>query len=350
MADKVRIAFVGVGNMGQCAHLKHYAALPECEVVALAELRPALREQVARRYGVPRTYAGASELLSHERPDGIVASQPFTRHGHLLPELYAAGVPVFSEKPLAASVQVGEQLLGALAAGGSWHMVGYHKRSDPATMAAKREIARLQETGAWGRLRYVRITMPPGDWVAGGFSDVITDAPLQGLPEDPPPADMDGEAFKAYMAFVNYYIHQVNLLRHLLGEPYRVTYAAPSGVLLVAESASGVTGVIEMAPYETTLDWHESALVAFEHGYLRLELPAPLACHRPGRLELFADPGRGATPTLTVPTLPWVSAMEQQARNFVAAIRGEMQPPCQAAEALEDLRVAREYLRLWKGA
>ena len=41
--------------------------------------------------------------------------------------------------------------------------------------------------------------------------------------------------------------------------------------------------------------------------------------------------------------------MRQQAVNFVRAIRGEMAPLCQPAEALEDLRVAREYLRLWKG-
>ncbi len=43
---------------------------------------------------------------------------------------------------------------------------------------------------------------------------------------------MDKPTYDAYITFVNYYIHQVNLMRHLLGEPYRVTYADPSGVLL----------------------------------------------------------------------------------------------------------------------
>ena len=41
--------------------------------------------------------------------------------------------------------------------------------------------------------------------------------------------------------------------------------------------------------------------------------------------------------------------MRRQASNFLRAIRGEAPPPCEAAEALEDLRVAREYLRLWRG-
>jgi predicted dehydrogenase len=166
---------------------------------------------------------------------------------------------------------------------------------------------------------------------------------------------MDEETCQAYNSFVNYYIHQVNLLRHLLGEPYRVAYADPSGVLFVATSESGICGTIEMAPYSTSVDWDESALIGFEHGAcgeagaINLELPAPLACYRPGRVEIFRDPGQGATPTRTVPTLPWVHAMRQQAINFVAAIKGEAKPPCEAAEALEDLKVAREYIRLWKG-
>jgi hypothetical protein len=48
--SKPKIGFVGVGGMGQAAHLRHYATLPECEVVALAELRPKLGEAVARRW------------------------------------------------------------------------------------------------------------------------------------------------------------------------------------------------------------------------------------------------------------------------------------------------------------
>ena len=342
---KVRIGFVGAGGMGQAAHLRNYATLPECEVVALAEVRPRLGEAVARRWGVPRVYADAAEMLAAERLDGLVASQPFERHGRVITPLYAAGLPVFTEKPLAASVEVGERMLAALAAGGSWHMVGYHKRSDPATMAAKAEVDRLKETGELGRLTYVRLLMPSGDWMAGGFVDNVgTDEPAPDTP-----ADVAAGWGDPFFDFVNYYIHQVNLMRHLLGEPYRVTYADPSGVLLAGHSESGVACALEMTPYRTTRDWQESALVCFERGWVKLELPAPLALNRSGRAEFFADPGEGRAPRTTVPQLPPVHAMRQQAANFVAAIRGERRPPCGAAEALEDLKVARDYVRLWKG-
>ncbi len=345
------MGFVGVGGMGQCAHLRNYVGLADCEVAALAEIRGDLGEKVAARYGVPRVYRDHQAMLGKETLDAIVASQPFTRHGTLIPELLAAGIPVFTEKPLAASVEMGEKVVAAARKAGTWQMVGYHKRSDPATMHAKAEVDRLKTTGELGRLRYVRLLMPAGDWVASGFTDLITtDTPAPELASDPAAGDMDPGTFKLYIEFVNYYIHQVNLMRHLLGEPWTVTYADPSGVHLAGRSAGGVACSLEMSPYQTTIDWQESALVAFERGWVKLELPAPLASNRPGRVEIFRDPGGGAVPQVLVPQLPWVHAMRQQAANFLAAVRGECPPLCDSVEALEDLKLARQYIRLWKGA
>jgi len=349
MSDKIRLGFVGVGGMGQCAHLRNYASLDGCEVVALAELRPELGRKVAAKYRVPRVYPDHREMLADERLDAIVASQPFRRHGVLLPELLAAGLPVFSEKPLAGCIEAGEKIVAAAQSGG-WLMLGYNKRSDPAAMYAKVEIDRLKASGDLGAIKYVRILMPAGDWIAGGFFDLVrTDEPYPKLDQEPPASDMDDETFQAYIAFVNYYIHQVNLMRHLLGESYEVTHADPSGVLLVGRSESGVCCTIEMSPYQTTVDWQESALVCFEKGYVKLDLPAPMVLNRPGRVEILRDPGGGATPETVVPQVPQVHAMRQQAVNFLAAVRGEMPPMTDAAEALEDLKVAREYIRLWKG-
>ena len=347
---RVRIGFVGVGGMGQAAHLRNYATLPECEVVALSELRPELGRKVAAKYGVPKVYRTFEDMLAKEKVDALVASQPFWRHGTLIPEVLKAGVPVFTEKPLAASVAMGEKIVAAARASRTWHMVGYHKRSDPATMYAKAEIDRLRSTKELGRLTYVRLAMPAGDWVAGGFVDnVNTDETTGPLVEDPRDPSMSDAAWKAYFEFVNYYIHQVNLMRHLLGEPYTVVHADPAGVLFIGRSASGIPCALEMSAYQTTIDWQESAFVAFEKGYVKLDLPAPLASNRPGRVEILRDPGGGAVPVTSVPHLPWVHAMRQQAVNFLKAVRGEMKPLCDSTEALEDLKVAREYLRLWKG-
>jgi hypothetical protein len=102
-------------------------------------------------------------------------------------------------------------------------------------------------------MRYVRVTMPPGDWSAQGFSHRIeTDEPYPSIGFDPAPAGMNEATATRHEAFVNYYIHQVNLIRLLLGERYRVSFADPSGVLLAGQSDSGVACALEMSPYRTT--------------------------------------------------------------------------------------------------
>ena len=345
--EKVKIGFVGVGHMGQCAHLRNYAAIDECQVVAIAELRPKLGEQVAARYGVSRVYRSHEELLATEKLDGIVAAQPFTRHGQLVPQLLAAGVPVFIEKPLASAVDAAQSIVQAAKDHRTWVMVGYHKRSDPGLIRAKDELDRLKQTGELGPLQYIRITMPPGDWIQGGFDDVIvTDEPVGELAADPPDPQMDAQTFERYIGFVNFYIHQVNLLRWLLGETYRVVHTEATGVVLVARSASGVPGVIEMNPYRTTRSWKESVLIGFERGYIEADIPAPLVRGCSADVRVLRDPGdNDAIPQMERP-LTKEDAMHRQAMNFIGAIRGETSPPCDAAEAIEDLETARDYVEM----
>ena len=111
--NKIRIGFVGVGNMGQAAHLRNYASISECEVVAIAELREQTARQVAQRYNVPHVYLDHNEMLEKQHLDGIVCPQLFWRHGVIVPEVLKAGVPVLTEKPLAASIEVGEKIVQA---------------------------------------------------------------------------------------------------------------------------------------------------------------------------------------------------------------------------------------------
>jgi predicted dehydrogenase len=116
-------------------------------------------------------------------------------------------------------------------------------------------------------------------------------------------------------------------------------------------STSGVSGILEMAPYHTTQDWQESALVGFDKGYVKLDLPAPMVIDRPGKLQVLEDLGGTETPKLIEPVFaPW-HAMRSQAANFIRAVQGESTPLCTAADATKDLEIARDFLRLQqKGA
>ena len=173
---KIRLGFIGTGNMGQMAHLRNYATLPNCEVVAMAELRPQLRAQVAQHWNIPEVYASDAELIAKAKVDAFVAIQCFWFHGGLLPAVIAAGKPIMIEKPLAHSVEIAEQLTALSQQHRAPIYVAYHKRSDLAAVAAAEKIREWKASGKFGKVRYIRVTMPPGKWDAEGFSTrLVTD-------------------------------------------------------------------------------------------------------------------------------------------------------------------------------
>jgi predicted dehydrogenase len=349
VAGKVRIGFVGAGFMGQLAHIRSYALLrDECELVALAEPRERAAELVASRYGIDRVYSDHRELLESEQLDGIVAAQRYTFHAALLPELYPNVPHLFTEKPLALTTTTGDRLARLARESGCVHMLGYQRRSDPATVEAKRTVDAWKASGELGALRYLRICYTDGDWTAnasGRFLETGEQPPPFPAEELPPELAGDEEVLWALSTGVDQLVHPLNLLRHFLGEPYRLVFAHASGRLYAFEGESGVPMTIEVSPYRISVGFDEELLVAFERGYVRLR-PAPsLAISRAGRLEIYSDPGGDALPQRIEPQLPWVDPQQAQAANFLRVCRGEAPPPTDAAEAAEDLHLVADIVR-----
>jgi predicted dehydrogenase len=347
VAEKVRIAFVGAGFMGQLAHIRSYALLrEECELVALAEPRQRTAQLVAERYGIAHVYRDHRELVESEQLDGIVAPQRYTHHAALLPELYPHVRHLFTEKPLALSAETGDRLAALAREAGCVHMLGYQRRSDPATVEAKRSVDAWKASGELGRLRYLRMCFTDGDWTgnAHGMIDVGEEPALFPAEEPPPEFAADEDALWALSTGVNELVHPLNLLRHFVGEPYRLVFAHVTGRLYAFESESGVPMTIEVSPYRLSVGYDEELLVAFEHGYVRL-WPAPsLAVNRAGRVEIYSDAG-GGLPQRVAPELTWTDPQQAQAANFLRVCRGEASPPTDAAEAALDLHLVADIVR-----
>jgi predicted dehydrogenase len=163
--------------------------------------------------------------------------------------------------------------------------------------------------------------------------------------EEPPPEFAgDDEALWALSTGVDELVHPLNLLRHFVGERFRLVFVHVSGRLCAFESESGVPMTIEVSPYRVSVGFDEELLVAFERGYVRL-CPAPsLAVNRAGRVEIYRDT-RGALPQRIAPELPWIDPQQAQAANFLRVCRGEAPPPTDAAEAAEDLHLVADIVR-----
>jgi len=347
--DKVRIVFAGVGGMGQMAHLKNYVILPDCEVVAIIEAREKLGKAVAQRYGITNVFTSVEDFKKANISfDGFVSAQQYRNQKNIMKELYSFGLPVLSEKPISLGIETGKELLALAKANGVTHVVGYHKRSDPAMEFGKELADQWKASNKFGNFRYLRATMPAGDWVANGFDGMIsTDDPYPPCDWEPDVNYFENAEFNTYYdVFVNYYIHQINALRLLLGEDYNITYAEKTKTLLVAESISGKPAIIEMSPWSNTIDWQETYLLAFDKGWILIELPCPLVSNQPGKVTIYEDNGEHSTPIKWSPTLPHVHAMKNQAMNYIKFIKGEKSAKCTSDDAVKDLENVRQYVEL----
>jgi len=337
----VRIGFIGAGKQAQRAHIRNYAILQDCTLAAIADPDQQLAQKVAMRYGIQNAYSSHKEMLANEHLDAVVVTlPPLPFAERILHDLIEAGVHVFTEKPLAYSVEAGKRLAAAEKSG-KLFAIGYHRRSDPAVMHAKAEIETLKESGELGKLQYVRLHVSlAGDWIAGGYDGAIigttVSAPIPFPNEEFP--GMTDESVMKFRMFSGAHSHQFDKVRHLLSEDYRITHADPTGILMTIESTGGVPGVFEFTPYASSSDWRESTLVAFERGYIKVSVPAPVSNYIPGRVEMFRD-----KEGITVPVFPAQGALQKQAENFVAAVRGANHSFCGLQDAVKSQELALDW-------
>ena len=339
---KVKMGFIGVGFMGQLAHLHNYVKLPEyCEITTLCDVKINQAKELANRFNIPKVTADYKELLADPEIEAVACIQYFENHINLVPDVLRAGKHVMTEKPLCIFPENGNKIVQAAKETGKIHMVGNHKRSDPATEHAVEIINKWKQSGEMGEMTYIRISMPPGNWRKDCDAPFFTEETPGFVPPETAPDGMDEVTRNKTIWFVNYYIHQVNLMRFLLGEDYKLTYADKH--FLSGLSESGVNCILELEPYNTSIDWQEHALVCFERGWVRIDLAAPLSPVS-GTVTVYED--KGWDSTFKYPVMPNISAMRNQAKNFLMAVRGEKCPPCVSEEAVKDLRIAADYIRM----
>ena len=136
----IRIGLIGSGRMGEVfAHHLAYS-IAEADFVAVADVNHEAAKRVASRYGVKRHYGDYVELLSQKDIDAVVIATPTKTHDKVVVDAANASKHIFSEKPLALTLQGCDTALTAVKAAGVKLQVGFMRRYDPAYLAAKQKI------------------------------------------------------------------------------------------------------------------------------------------------------------------------------------------------------------------
>jgi len=142
----MRVAVIGVGSMG-FNHLRVYSELEDVQIVGIADVSAERLAGLGARFAVP-TYTDYRELLEEEKPEAVSITVPTADHEQAASFALKAGAHVLVEKPIAATVEEGQSLIGLAKEQQRQLMVGHIIRFNPAMQALK---ARL-EAGELGKI------------------------------------------------------------------------------------------------------------------------------------------------------------------------------------------------------
>jgi predicted dehydrogenase len=124
----LRMAVIGVGHLGQ-AHARILAAMPDVELVGVADVSAAQAGLVAERHGC-RAYTHYGPLLDQVDAASIVV--PTCHHHAVASAFLDRGVPLLVEKPLSPTVQQADDLVRLARLRGVVLQVGHVERFNPA--------------------------------------------------------------------------------------------------------------------------------------------------------------------------------------------------------------------------
>ncbi|MCH2095264.1 MAG: Gfo/Idh/MocA family oxidoreductase [Rhodobacteraceae bacterium] len=123
---------------------------PRLEMICAASEESAQRYRSA--YGFARSTSDWQALVADPKVDAIVIATPQSFHKDIALAAFAAGKPVFCEKPLGASIDDARAMVAAADASRLPNMVGFNYIRTPASQYARQLIA----DGALGQITWFR--------------------------------------------------------------------------------------------------------------------------------------------------------------------------------------------------
>jgi predicted dehydrogenase len=342
---KLKIGIIGAGFMGQLAHLINYIDIENCEIIALAEYRPILRQKVASRYGICCTYENHVQLLNDSEVEAVIVVTPRHVTGPVAFDCLNAKKHVLTEKPMAGTVEQGERLVQAAEKNDVQYVIGYMKRYDEGVLEAKNILNTLIETRELGSILFVRAHCFMGDSFCNPSGHITTDEEpsksLVGWPTHPewvPPCyELD------YAGYINTYTHNTNLLRFLFDK-------TPIADYVDFDRMDGRIAVLNFGNFICSLEtgrstyhyWDEIFQIYFANGHLTIKTPPPLLKNNAASVEIYRS---GEKPEIKIYPSNWTWSFKRQANAFVNDILNKTPSLNQGIDALEDLKLCEQ---MWK--
>ena len=350
--DPVRLGYIGCGFMAQKVHIPNFISLPNCELLAIAEVRNQLGQKVQQKYQIPKLYQDHIELAKDDEIEAVAVSAGFAMQGQIAKDLLSAGKHVFMEKPMAVSVKQAEEMVKAAESAGVKLMVGYMKRYDAGNELAKSYIDQFRQSGELGALTYVRNHGFGGDWVCNLDTPIVTTDEAQPSAPNPVPEWLPENRVGSYLGYLQQYTHNINLLRWLLdaGDDVKVKVVdldddGYSGIVIF--EMTGIRAILESGSI-SHYRWDEHTQIYFQHGWVHTWAPPLLLKNIPAEVEIYRA-GDDQEVTRPIPKPSWTWAYHREVEHFIQHIRMDEPFRSSGQDTLTDVRLYEEIYRQFMG-
>ena len=147
----VRIGIIGCGGMGRM-HSQACRAVGAAQLIAVADERLEKAKELADKTGC-QCEASPADLLRRDDIEAVMICTPTTSHHPLAMQALSAGKHVFSEKPLARTLALAEELVAKVRSSGKFAQVGHVLRFWPEYLYLKKAL----EEKRWGKLILIKL-------------------------------------------------------------------------------------------------------------------------------------------------------------------------------------------------
>jgi predicted dehydrogenase len=178
--DRIRIALIGCGGMGQ-GDARYATSLPGVELVAAADIYDGRLTHIKEVYG-PQIFTTRDyrEVLARKDVDAVIIATPDHWHSRITIDALDAGKDVYCEKPMIHAVEEGKPVIEAAQKSGRIFQVGSQYVSSIVYRKAKDLIA----AGVIGEINMVEAWLDRNTAIGAWEYSIPPDASTQNIDWD----------------------------------------------------------------------------------------------------------------------------------------------------------------------
>ncbi|MCK9223069.1 MAG: Gfo/Idh/MocA family oxidoreductase [Limnochordia bacterium] len=331
MSDyKLRAGVVGVGNIGQSAHLPAYSKNPDTQLVAICDIDEKRLAMIGERYGISKEhqYTDYRKMYATENLDVVSIGTPTYLHYAQTMDALDAKIHVMCEKPMAMNVQETVEMVRKAEAAGLVLSIGFNNRFRLDSSTLKSYI----DNGLFGDIYYAK-----AGWLRrrGNPHGWFTKKELSG---GGPLIDCG--------------VHSLDLAHWLMGQPQPVSVLASTYCKFGDYHVEGIGQYWAMSGNEEgVFDTEDlaAAMIKFDNGAtmmfdvswalngrdtgIYVQVYGDQAGANLSPFEIYGQLGNNLVDMQPMLNLS-VNAQEAKVANFVDAIKGEAKLLCAGREAI----------------